>query len=114
MADEQSTDEAVDSALAEAQAVSWPITIKLQYPIEFGKRRIEELVMRRGTLGTLKGVSMDGVPPTEQLILIASRLAGEPTQVIEKLDMDDSEGVIRVAFLFFARCLPTVRTGKTR
>lgn len=105
----QEADAAASGAAAASDAapvqVSWPVTIKLAHPIEFGSERIESLTFQRGQIGFLKGIKIDGVPLTEQLLLIASRLCGKPVAALERIDPDDSGEVIELAMSFFARCL---------
>ena len=92
---------------------TWPAVVKLSFPVQFGSERIETLTFQRGTLAAVKGlnVRVDGMPPLEQLMMIASRLCGQPINVIEKLDADDASEVLEIALGFFARCLVA---GKTR
>lgn len=85
----------------------WPVTLKLNHPVVFGSETIDTLTFRRGRLGDLKGVSVAGIPPTEQLIVVASRMCGQPQKVIESLDVDDVGPVLDVIVSFFARCLET-------
>jgi hypothetical protein len=101
----QEADAAAPDAAAPDAALSWPVTVKLEHPIEFGSERIESLTFQRGQIGFLKGIKIDGVPLTEQLLLIASRLCGKPVAALERIDPDDSGEVIELAMSFFARCL---------
>lgn len=109
-AEQPLTDWLVELADDAATALSyeertWPAVIPLKHPIEVGKRTITELTMRRGKLGDIKGIKLGGDVPTEQLITIASRLAGEPTVVIERLDAEDSGEVMAIALDFYSRSL---------
>ncbi len=83
----------------------WPVVVKLSQPVEFGQQTITELSFKRGKLGDLKGMKVDATPSADQLMLIASRLCGQPAKVIESLDTEDSGEVIELALSFFARCL---------
>jgi hypothetical protein len=88
----------------------WPVTVKLKHPVDFGSERITSLEFRRGRLGDLKGMKVDGVPPVDQLLLVASRLCGQPTKVLEMLEDDDGSEVLELALGFFARCLGAGKT----
>lgn len=99
------SDEA-DDAMPEP---TWPVTIKLKCPVQFGKELVEELTFQRGKLGYLKGIEVGGFPPVDKLMLIASRMCGQPVQVIERLDDEDGSEVLALAMIFFARCLPISR-----
>lgn len=83
----------------------WPVTVNLKHPVSHGSERITSLSMRRGKLGDLKGIKLGGEVPVDNLILVASRMTGQPTQVIEALDPEDAEEVLPVVLDFFARCL---------
>lgn len=83
----------------------WPHELKLLRPIAFGSETIASLTFRRGTFGDLKGLKIDGVPPIDDLIKIASRLCGQPSKVIESLCDEDVPEVMRIAMGFFSRCL---------
>jgi hypothetical protein len=90
-----------------------PTVIRLKHPIEFGKDRvIEELAFRRGRIGDMKGLDLreDSIP-WNAIIAIASRLSGQPTQVIEKLDEEDAGEVVSLVTGFYLRCLATGPTG---
>ncbi len=90
----------------------WPVVVTLRSPVEFGKEHIAALEFRRGCMGDLKGlgVSVDRVPPLDQLMMIASRLCGKPVKVIELLQDEDSAEVIELALDFFVRCLGAGKT----
>jgi len=88
----------------------WPVVVKLRHPVDLGSERIAALEFRRGRLGDLKGMKVDGVPPADHLMLIASRLSGQPVKVIEMLDADDAGEVTDIALDFFARCLAAGKT----
>lgn len=94
-----------DQQEGSAPEVQWPVTVTLKHPFEFDDERITKLEFRRGKLGDLKGMKLDAVPPIDHLILLASRMCGQPVKVIEKLDGDDSSQVLEIALSFFNRCL---------
>lgn len=92
---------------AEIEARVWPVVVKLEHPVAHGSQVINELVLRRGRVGDMRGVKFSGggeIAATD-LILIASRMAGQPTQVIEALDIDDAGKVMELAIDFLGRSL---------
>lgn len=93
-----------------ATPLAWPVVVQLRVPVEFGSRTIATIEMRRGRLGDIKGMKLSGEMPTDQLILIASRLSGQPVQVIERLDMEDAGEVMAAAMGFYGSCLGGGRT----
>jgi hypothetical protein len=95
-----------EAALAEIEAQPWPRIVKLAHPVDFGSESVTVLEFRRGRMGDLKGVKMDGVPAMEQLMLIASRMCNRPLRVIELLDSDDTTEVLTIVLSFFRKCLP--------
>ncbi len=94
-------------------APTWPRIVTLKHPIDFGSERITSLELRRGKLGDTKGIKLTDNVPMEHLVLIASRLSGQPIKVIEMLDVDDAGEVMDVALDFFVKCLGA-QTGRTR
>lgn len=93
---------------------TWPVVVTLRFPVPHGKRSITELVFQKGRVGLLKGMPTDTMPNADQCMMLASRLCGEPLDVIERLDPDDSAEVMALALGFFARCLTTRPAGKTQ
>ncbi len=93
------------SEVAADAAPTWPRVVKLQHPIQFGSERITSLEFRRGRMGDIKGMKLGDTVATEQLVLLASRLSGQPTNVIEMLDVEDAGEVMEIALDFFAKCL---------
>lgn len=83
----------------------WPVTVKLAHPITFGSESVAALEFRRGKMGDLKGMRLDGVPPVDQLLLVASRMCGKPVAMLEQLQDEDGAQVLELALGFFARCL---------
>jgi hypothetical protein len=110
--DQALVDGMIGMAVAQvAAAEKWPRVVKLKHPVDLGSEHITELTFRRGRMGDLKGLKVDGVPPAEQLMLLASRMCGKQIQVIEKLDAEDGAEVLGVALDFFARCLGVTKTA---
>jgi len=83
----------------------WPVSVTLKFPIDFGSERITSLEFRRGRMGDIKGVKIDGIPSADQLMLIASRMCGKPVAALELLQDEDGAEVLELALGFFARCL---------
>jgi hypothetical protein len=89
-----------------ATEVQWPQVVKLKHPIDFAGDRIESLTFQRGKMGLLKGLSTS-MPSIDELLLIASRMCGQPVALLEQLDADDGAEVTAIALIFFGRSLPT-------
>lgn len=92
---------------ADEVSVTWPRTVKLTVPIEIGGQRTEELTFRRGRLGDMKGVKIGGTLEADSLLLVASRMCGQPLAVLERLDADDAGEVMQLVIGFFGKCLAT-------
>ena len=93
----------VDTATTE---ITWPHTIKLKQPIEFpGEPTITELTFRRGRMGDLKGTPLQGLPSIDQLLLMASRMCGQPVAALELVGEQDITEVLAMPLGFFERCL---------
>ena len=88
-------------------------TIRLKHPVDMGKDRppVEEISIRRGRLGDLRGVQVGEPVPAETLMMIGSRMTGQPLGVIERLDEEDAGSVMAAVLGFIERCLTTGRTG---
>lgn len=96
-----------DKTDAAKPAPTWPRVVTLKYPIDFGSQHITTLELRRGRMGDLKGIKLGATVATSDLLLLASRLSGQPVNVIELLDAEDAGEVMDVVLDFFARCLST-------
>lgn len=95
-----------DEAALAAGPRSWPVTITLEHPVELGSQRITVLEVREGCLGDLKGIRVDGGGiAMDQLMLLASRLCGQPLKVIEKLKGRGGAEALSMARDFFTECL---------
>ena len=88
-----------------SDASTWPRVVTLKHAIEFGSEQIGSLTFRRGKLGDLKGMKLSDNVPVEQLMAIASRMCGQPTAVLDRLDVDDAGEVVNIALDFFVACL---------
>jgi hypothetical protein len=86
--------------------------LKLKVPVQIGDETIEELAFRKGRMGDLKGVMVreDSIQ-WDSIVMIASRLCGHPTVVIEKLDEADAGEVTSIALGFYTRCLQAGSKG---
>jgi hypothetical protein len=84
---------------------AWPITVRLRHPLDFGSQHIAMLEFRRGKLADIKGLKIAAEMPSEHLILIAARLSGQTTNVIERLDYEDAGEVLAIAMDFYGQCL---------
>jgi hypothetical protein len=106
-----SNEQTVKEMAADAIARTWPWVITLKHPVDFGDERITSLTVRRGRLGDLKGIKLGGdAMPADHLMLVASRMTGQPLKVIESLDPEDAEEVMSLVLDFFAKCLGGGRT----
>lgn len=95
----------VDAEVDELAPPAWPRVVRLAHPVDYGSERITQLEFRRGRMGDLKGMKLSDTVPSEQLMLIASRMCGQPIKVIESLDVDDAGEVMGIALVFFEKCL---------
>jgi hypothetical protein len=96
----------IESMTVESLAAkAWPIIVDLKTPIDLGKSSVSRIELRRGRLGDLKGMQLREGLPADHMLLIASRLSGQPLGVIERLDMDDSGEVMAAVMDFYVRCL---------
>ena len=101
-------DELFAQQFADCFQIVNPIAHRLDdHEYGYGKQQppITELKLRRGTIGDIKGMKISSEVPLSDLISIASRLSGQPTGVIERLDAEDSGEVMSIALGFYARAL---------
>jgi hypothetical protein len=84
----------------------WPFVLTLKRPIDFADERIAKLEFREGCLGDLKSIKVtrEGIT-IDQLMLIASRMCGQPVKVIEMLKGKDGADALAVARDFFTESL---------
>lgn len=90
---------------------TWPVTVTLDRPLEFGDETITALEFRRGRLGDLKGLRLQDEPQFDDLLLIASRMCGKPRAALELVDGNAGAEVLQIAMGFYMRSLAG---GKTR
>lgn len=93
------------AAAGEQTERTFPAIIMLEHPFEFAGKQIASLEFRRGRAGDIKGLKLSDELPSDQLMLIASRMCGQPLKVIEMLDVDDAAEVLGIALVFYGRCL---------
>ena len=83
------------------------IRIPLQSPVPHGDEEIKELVIgREMTAGDLRGISVKDLKH-DDICVVASRLTGIPTPIINKLKMSDYLEVAKVVSDFFDDSPPT-------
>ncbi len=70
------------------------ITVKLAEPIEFGSRTISELTLRKPKAKDMRQFPL--APQMGDMLDLASKLAGEPTSVIDELSVQDMTRVVEV------------------
>lgn len=81
------------------------VTVKLQEPISFGSRVIDELIIRKPKAKDMRKFPMN--PAMGDMLDLASVLAGEPTSVIDELSVPDMTSVIEVIGNFLESSQPT-------
>ncbi|HEY6030999.1 MAG TPA: phage tail assembly protein [Gaiellaceae bacterium] len=86
-------------------APQWPRVVNLKHPVQFGDELIASLEFQRGKLGIIKGLKLSVEVPVNDLVLIASRLSGQPPALIERLDIEDGQEVMSIALDFYGKCL---------
>lgn len=86
--------------------MSTPRVVKLKTPIDMGSEQICELTFRRGRFDDMKGIGLNlKEAKIDDLMLLASRLCGQPVAVLGKIDEDDVGEVMAIASDFFLKCL---------
>jgi hypothetical protein len=70
------------------------ITVKLLEPIQFGSRTIDELTLRKPKAKDMRQFPLN--PQMGDMLDLASRLAGEPTSIIDELSVQDMTRVVEV------------------
>lgn len=85
-----------------------PITIKLDYPVQYGSETISEVtITRRMQVKDLKGTGM--LDDTERGIKLVERLTGQPPKVVEELDAIDFQRISGIIESFLS---PSPVNGK--
>lgn len=111
------TDDDAEAAAATAAAevdatpvIQWPVTINFKTPIEFGKKTIESITLRRGRAGDMVGIKLTtGAVPFDDVLALASKLSGQPLPMIKMIDFEDMPEVTEAVLDFFARYLASGR-----
>jgi hypothetical protein len=81
--------------------ITYPIVVKLEYPVEFGQETIFELRLRR-VKGKEFRLLKSEEPSVDEMMDILGRLSGQPPSVIDELDGDD----LQAAFEAMGKCMP--------
>lgn len=82
--------------------------VKLRHPVQNGSETVAELSFRRPRAKDWRGVDM--VTPAvrfDSLLLLAERLSGQTTHVIDSLEQDDFQEVLSVVAGFTQGGPPT-------
>ena len=92
--------------------MSEPVRVQLKYPISRGSETISERTLRRPQFGDIDGCEIvfgeaGAKVSMEILRKIAGRAAGQPDDVMRKLDMVDAMEVSGVVLGFLGLSLPT-------
>ena len=93
--------------MKEAAEQRKPYVMKLNYPIDFGKERIAELVVHRPKAPDMKKFQFGGTPTYGDYIDIAARLCRRDVAVLNQLDIEDSNRLVVVTGFFCGLGLPT-------
>lgn len=105
--------ELADETLARnAEGRTFPYVVKLKHVVSYDDEPVSSLTFRRGTLADAKGLKLaPGVLDIDKLLLVASRLCGQPVRLLEALDVEDGGEVMDIAMTFFVRFLQAGTTG---
>lgn len=85
-----------------ANVVTYPIPVRLKYPIEYGQEVITELKLRRAK-GREYRMFHSGEPSMSDMLDLLGKLCGQAPSVIDELDGED----IEAAFVALEKCLPS-------
>ena len=80
-----------------------PVTVHLDYPIEYGDETITEVTLRRA-----KGKDVKALPPepgVSDLLNLAGKLGGLMPKVLDELDASDAMKLVEVVNVFFGGSL---------
>ncbi len=94
----------------EPRTASEPVTIKLRKPITIGNRTVEQLTIRPVKAKHMRAIKANDTSLSTTL-LMASKLSGEISEVIDELEGDDLRDVLEAVNAFFFAIQPT---GETR
>lgn len=108
----EEADEVEAAAAAITSARTWPVTVTLRKPIQFGKELIESLEFRDGCAGDLRNLNLKvGQAPTDdQLLDLAGRMCGRTPKALDRLSAEDCGEVKEIALGFWVRSQPGGRT----
>lgn len=84
------------------QEFQLPYTVKLSYPIEYGKRTISEITFqRRPRAGDVRQMSVQN-QTFGDILNIVSKCTAQPTSVVERMDLDDVSECARIVNSFLS------------
>lgn len=72
------------------------VTLKLKNPIEFGSQRVEELTIRPCKAKDLRRLQASPERPLAMTFELAGYLTGQVAEVIDELEGEDMQEVLRV------------------
>lgn len=79
-----------------------PIVVELQHPIQHGSEEITELrTERRLKAADLRGIAFGANMSADDMMLLVSRLFGQPLSVVKELDVSDLLSTSKVINSFF-------------
>lgn len=78
------------------------ITIDLEFPVQLPDTLLEQVTIRRASMGEIKKYKIKGEDDVEGEMRLFSALTGLNMQILEKLDPDDYER-LQDAFVSFRR-----------
>ncbi|TJZ78791.1 phage tail assembly protein [Chitiniphilus eburneus] len=86
------------------QDIQFPLVVTLSKPLRFGEEDITELRLREPCAGDFRVLANPQAVLASSLDL-AAELAGLPSSVLDRLNTDDTEAVVRAVnpFLFWFR-----------
>lgn len=96
---------------AKSKAETKQLTIKLRTPVTWDEEQITQLAFRKGRMGDLDGIEIGGNIPITKVMLVASRMCGQPVEVLKMLEEDDAGKALALALGFIQRCLTTGAAG---
>lgn len=84
-----------------------PVTVLLHHPIQFGTRVVESLTLRPIKAKDMRRLRASTDRPMAMMLELAGYLSGEVEQVIDELQGEDLQEVLRVVSGFFGGSLAT-------
>lgn len=87
-----------------------PVVIKLRKPITLGNRTIDQITIRPVKAKHMRAIKQSDSDMATTL-LMASKLSGEISEVIDELEGEDLREVLEAVNAFFLAIQPTGRTS---